>query len=259
MNSAPITQAENEQVVFKQSVKDWLAAQKITMKSLSMSIGVSYGTVRNWFSSSSDLPIGEESRKRIERLMRNPDEIAKKEEPVEEVFLLNISPFTANMAMWRSAAGAPNVHFNQNQYASSGADAKTFAAWGTVILNEAIKKELQKHPIDEIKALAHQVRYVGDPISSEEADANEHEVETSEEHERRTQGIPIKLPIYLAQINALYLALAARCAKKHRDDFIADALNEAANTEFGGELEDFLKTETTLKENKKEEFDDCPF
>lgn len=252
MPSSHLNATENEQAVFKQSVKDWMAANKITMKSLSSSIGVSYGTVRNWFSS--DLVIGEESRKRIESVMRNPSAIKKKVKQSTEVYLLNISPFTANMAMWRSAASAPDVYFNQSVYTSTGADAKAFAEWSTLILNEAIKRELQKHPIEKIKALANKVHFAGDPVCSAEND--DEAPETDEEFERRTQGIPIKLPIFYSQINSLYLVLAASCANKHRDDFIADALNEAANADFGEELEDFLKSETTFNNEAEDALPD---
>lgn len=258
----PPSDTKKEQEVFKKSVQTWIAEQKITKKELSRVLDVSYGTVRNWFSS--DLGIGEESRKKLEKLMKNPSMLKEKAETPDEVVCWWLRPYEANLAMWRSAADADDVDFNQGQYAQKGADAKRFAKWSTATIIKAIKEELKKHPIKEVQQLANAVRFVEDPISKIESAKLEYEQQSDEDRERLEQGIPIKLPVFHGKINNLYLELATKCAKMDKADFIAKALNDDANKAFGDELAEFLNSETSLEERENEvpplqEDDDIPF
>lgn len=264
----PTTNIQNENAAFKATVNAWLAEQKLTKKELSRLIDVSYGTVRNWFSS--DLGIGEESRKRIEKLMRNPALLKETAKTPEEVVYWQLYTLEANLPMWRSAADAEDVDFNPGPYSPNGEDSRKFAKWSTIIINQAIKEELRKHDRGNIAKIANTVRISGDPLCRKpDEQGNNFSGEVGEFDEDFSDRTLIKLPVIYGAINNLYLSLAAICAKVKRDDFITAALNADAQKAFGDELNEFLDAEDApLDERvnsvvetptKPDEEDDIPF
>ena len=213
----------NDMAAFKQEVKAWLNSNRVTQKQLAKAIGVSYGTVRNWFSS--DMVIGAGSRERIQQIMSAPAEDFAGMLPREAVTWLQIAPSHPQPLMWLSAAEVDNDAILKPHVRYSDANmraAASFAAWSTPVINDAIRAELKKHTAKAIQKDAAALRLV--PAE---------------------KGSPADIAVYVhaGKINPLFMALAAKYAGKAQDDFICDALNQAAAATFASGLSDFLEGE----------------
>lgn len=212
----------------KQALKVWLKENGFTQKELSLYLGVTYGTVRNWFSS--DCSISEKYMERIRDLMNDPAAFRGTLQNMELLSCLNIRPFKANMPLWRSAAMVKDVFFQADK--PRGRDAVQFAKWSTPIINRAINQELKKLDAKTIRELASEVHFGFDPVCAAERVPDHYLAMTPEESERMELGIPICLPVLQGAINTLFWGIAAKAAKKDTSDFIADALNAEADADF---------------------------
>lgn len=222
---------------FKQVLKVWLKENGFTQKELGLHLGVTYGTVRNWFSS--DSSISEKYMERIKDLMSDPAAYRGALRNMENLTCLNIHPFKANMPLWRSAAMVKDVYFQADK--PRGRDAVQFAQWSTPIINRAINQELKKLDAKAIREFASEVHFGFDPVCRAESMPDNIYAMTPEESERMDLGIPICLPVMQGAINTLFLGIAAKAAKKDIDDFIADALNAEANSDFEETIRQYLK------------------
>lgn len=243
MTPATRLEMEIDQEIFKQRLRSWLEEHRITQKELGVKLGVTHGTVRNWMGTK--VPIGENSRKAILSLMQHPEVFDKKESQGGEVALVSITVVDPNLNMWRASSQAFHVTFNYSSPASPE-ELQLFAKWSTPIIVEAIKTELKKLKPEELNKLAAGQKESHDPISASERAYMDHE---DADYEFMDDAITIQLPILSNRINPVFLRLAAKVKQMRPDDFIADALNAVATSEFGEELTKFLEEDDVYMED----------
>ena len=218
---------------FKNSLRVWMKQERMTAKALAKKLGLSHGTVSNWFCT--DYNITERHRLAIESLMRG--EVVEAPSTPKSLLLseIRIQP-DCNMArLWLNAAHIYEEFPFEEKLCLADKNALRLAKWITKVVMVKANQVCQASSRDV-------VREALDAVS-----------DMDYQPERGNAGKAMYIPVFRGKFNLVTVMVALELGKRKElekkagnpnytpnrsvfnqtlDDFIAGALNEEGEAEF---------------------------
>ena len=202
---------EAENAAYRNRLREWLVVNKVSYRTLAEKLGLSLGTVRNWFVKCNASPISEKNRIKIDQIMKG-----KEQEEEKLTFpYVRVRRSLINIPMICDAAQVTISDFtNQNL---NGPQVKKFAKWAASIIMKECKAHLSdicSNP-DAFSAVAKSVDGFGFHSLAEGADSLQ---------DSKYFYVPVEYPPY----NPIIVSLVSAYCKDTEEKFIAKALLKAA-------------------------------